>query len=160
MGMSLTGNEGVAVKNGFPSRGELKIYYMLYTVHKLYLLLTGLSRHFVLLVGSRIVLFLSSFSRIKCRKSHRSVSVYSQWLWNGNENSGQRVFLPPLPPPLALQLLIVAAVTNSLHNQNVLNKVKLTTIANTRPAFISIVSARSKIVSFATFLSFDHEIIA
>jgi len=37
--MSLAGNEGKAVKNMIPPSVELKIYYMLYIVHKFYLLL-------------------------------------------------------------------------------------------------------------------------
>jgi len=41
--MSLAGNVGVAVKNVFPPCVELKILYMLYIVHKLYLLLPVLA---------------------------------------------------------------------------------------------------------------------
>jgi len=43
--MSLAGNVGVAVKNVFLPSVELKVYYMLYIVHKLYLLLPVLGRH-------------------------------------------------------------------------------------------------------------------
>jgi len=60
--MSLAGNVGVAVKNVFPSSVELKIYYMLHIVHKLYLLLSVLSFHFGHLVCARLVLFPSAFS--------------------------------------------------------------------------------------------------
>jgi len=41
--MSLARNVGVAVKNVFPPSVELKINYMLYIVHKLYLLLPVLT---------------------------------------------------------------------------------------------------------------------
>jgi len=102
--MFSVGNLGVAVKNVFPSSVELKIYYMLYIIHKLYLLLPYLSRHFGHLVGARFVLFPSSCSPIIFSKSRRSVSVYSQWLRNGIENSMAWGYF--YGPPLALQRLI------------------------------------------------------
>jgi len=43
---------------------ELKVYFILYAVHKLYLLLPVLSRHIDHLVGSRLVLSLSSCSHV------------------------------------------------------------------------------------------------
>jgi len=54
----------VAVKNVIPPKLELKIYYMLYFVHKLYLLLPVLSRRFGHLVGARLVLFPSCSGEI------------------------------------------------------------------------------------------------
>jgi len=69
---------------------------MLYFVHKVYLLLPVSSRHFGHLVGARLVLFPSTCSPIIFRKSHQSVSVYSQSLRNGIKNSGLGVFLRAL----------------------------------------------------------------
>jgi len=97
-GMSLAGNVGVAVKNVFPRSVELKIYYMLCIIHKLYLLLQVLSRHFGHLVGARLVLFSSPCSPIIFRKSHSSVSVYSQWLYEiASKIVAWGYFYPPPP---------------------------------------------------------------
>jgi len=53
---------GVTIGSMFQISEELKIYYMLHAVHKLYLLLPVLNRHIGHLVGARLVIFSSSCS--------------------------------------------------------------------------------------------------
>jgi len=80
--MSLAGNVGVAAKNVFPPSVELKIYYMLCSFQKLYLLLPVLSPHCGHLVGARLVPFPSSCRLIIFRKSAKHfhiIPVVTKW---------------------------------------------------------------------------------
>ena len=94
-GMSAAENVGAAVRSLFPTSAELKKYYMLYAVRKLYSLLPVLSRHIGHLVGAGLVLFSSSCSPVIFRKIHLSISVNPYRLQNGSEKSGLGVLLPP-----------------------------------------------------------------
>ena len=75
--MSVVEKVGVAFGTVVPASVELKKYYTLYAVHKLYLLLSVLSHHIGHLVGARLVLSTSSCSPVIFRKSHQSVAVNS-----------------------------------------------------------------------------------
>ena len=88
---------GEAVGIFFLTSVELKLCCMLYAVHKLYLLLPVLSRHFGL-VGARLVLFLPSCSPIIFGRSHQSAPYNSKRFKNGGSKcrSGLGSF-PPLP---------------------------------------------------------------
>jgi len=76
-GISVTKSVGVAVGGLFPTGVELKIYYMSYAVHKLYLLLAVVTFKptYWHLVGARHVLFLSTCSPVIFMKIHHIVSV-------------------------------------------------------------------------------------
>jgi len=89
-GMFLAENVGVAVNNVFPSSVELKIYYMLYIVHKLYLLLPVLSR--------QLVLYLFCFHHLTAISSSGKVTEAFQFTLSGYEMASKivawGVFLP------------------------------------------------------------------
>jgi len=90
-GMSVDKSVSLVVGNLFPTSVELKIYYMLLTVHKLHSLLTVLSRHIGYLVGTSHVLLSSSCSPVIFTKRHQNVSVNSKRLRNVSKDGNWNI---------------------------------------------------------------------
>jgi len=88
--ISVVESMGVAVGILFPTSVDLKIFYILYAVHKLSLLLPVLNRHIFHLVGDRLLYFhhlvaLSYLGKATKAFSHSPIEVTEwerkQWPW-------------------------------------------------------------------------------
>jgi len=97
--MSVAEIVGVFVGRLFQTTVELKIYYLLYAIHKLLLLIPALSCHFGPLVNVRLVIFSLSSIILKKRKKKKRVrlllaatkSLQKQWRGLGVLSSLKRV---------------------------------------------------------------------
>ena len=118
-------NMGVAVGILFLTSVELKIYCMLYTVHRLYLLFLVLSRHIGYVLDAKPFLFSTSCSPAIFRKSHQSVPVYCKRFKMADKMAVWGLFHPPISNTKVNQILPrifrYMAVCDSLGNSICIN---------------------------------------